>query len=124
MSIEDEELGRLTNEHLHSHDEASRLKAELEQVGESLILLGNNIKKNPQQIRPEEARVILKDQRNEDRPILWPTLSISKTLQMLDQFKKATEHEREITDQSRDLGMRHIVDGLENRKGPSPNILR
>ena len=124
MSIEDEELGRLTNEHLHSHNEASRLKAELEQVGEILILLGNNLKKNPQQIRPEEARVILKDQRNEDRVIRWSTLSVSEALQMLDQFKRATEYEKEIADRLRNLDMGHMVDGLENRKSPSPNILK
>ncbi len=43
MSMEDTELGRLTKDHLETHNQVARQKAELEQIGENLILLGETL---------------------------------------------------------------------------------
>ena len=56
MSIEDAELGKLTRDHLYAHEQVARQKAELEQIGESLILLGSNLRKHPQDIRIGKPR--------------------------------------------------------------------
>ena len=76
MSIEEAELGKLTKDHLYTHDQVSRQKAELEKIGEDFVLLGNNLKKHPQNIRIGEAKITLKADRNEDRIVLWSTLDI------------------------------------------------
>ena len=46
MSMEEAELGRLTKDHLETHDQVARQKAELEQIGENLVLLGETLKNN------------------------------------------------------------------------------
>ena len=71
MTIGDTELGRLTKDHLQTHNQVARHRAELEQFGENLILLGNNLKAHPQDISVAEAKVMLKDDHAQDRTILW-----------------------------------------------------
>ena len=123
MTMEDAELGRLTKDHLHSHAQVSKYKAELEQVGDDLILLGNNLKKNSQNIRVGEAKVTLKSDRNEDRTVLWSRLDIADVFQTVEKLKQANEVEQQLARQINEAGMGYIVDGLESRKAPIPDML-
>ena len=118
MSIEDAELGKLTRDHLYAHEQVARQKAELEQIGESLILLGSNLRKNPQNIRIGEAKITLKN-RNEDRTVLWSTLDIADIFHIVEDLKQATDREQKVAHQIREAGMGYIVDGLESKK-PAP----
>ena len=118
MSIEDAELGKLTRDHLYAHEQVARQKAELEQIGESLILLGSNLRKNPQNIRIGEAKITLKN-RNEERTVLWSTLDIADIFHIVEDLKKATDREQKVAHQIREAGMGYIVDGLESKK-PAP----
>ena len=124
MSIEDAELGKLTRDHLYAHDQVARQKAELEQIGEDLILLGENLKKHPQNIRIGEAKITLKGDRDEDRTVLWSTLDITDIFHTVEELRQATEREQQVADQMREAGMGYIVDGLEIRKPAPPDILR
>ena len=119
MSIEDAELGKLTRDHLYAHDQVARQKAELEQIGENLVLLGSNLRKQPQNIRIGEAKITLKGNGNEDRTALRSTLDIADIFHIVENLKQATEREQQIAHQIREAGMGYIVDGLESRK-PAP----
>ena len=100
MSMEDAELGKLTRDHLYAHGQVARQKAELEQIGENLILLGSNLRKYPQNIRIGEAKITLKDDQNEDRTLLWSTLDIADIFHTVEDLKQATE--QEATDRTPD----------------------
>ena len=84
-----------------------------------MTLLGNNLKKHPQNICVGEAKVTLKADRNEDRTVLWCRLDILGIFQTLEELKQATELEQQLADQIREAGMGYIVDGLESRKPPT-----
>ena len=123
MSIEDAELGKLTKDHLETHQQVARQKAELEQIGEDLILLGENLRKRPENIRFWEAKLTLKDGRNEDKIVLLDTFNIDRIFNTVNELTQATEREKGLARQIREAGMGYIVDGLESRKPPTPNIL-
>ena len=89
-----------------------------------MILLGNNLKKHPQNICVGEAKVTLKTDRDEDRTVLWCRLDIPSIFQTLEALKQATELEQQLVNQIREAGMGYIVDGLESRKPPTPDMLR
>ena len=123
MSMEDAELGKLTRDHLYAHSQVTRQKAELEQIGENLILLGSNLRKYPQNIRIGEAKITLKDDQNQDRTLLWSTLDIADTFHIVEDLKQTTEREQQIAHQLREAGMGYIVDGLESKKPAPPDTL-
>ena len=112
-------MGKLTRDHLYAHGQVARQKAELEQIGENLILLGSNLRKYLQNIRIGEAKITLKDNQNEDRTLLWSTLDITDIFHIVVDLKQATEREQQIAHQIREVGMGYIVDGLESKK-PAP----
>ena len=113
--MEDAELGKLTRDNLYAHDQVARQKAELKQIGESLILLGSNLRKYPQNIRIGEDKITLKDDQNQDRILLWSTLDIDNIFHIVEDLKQATEREQQIAHQIREAGMGYIVDGLESK---------
>ena len=124
MSIEDASLGKLTRDHLRAHEQVSKYAAELEQIGDDLILLGNNLKKRPQDIRIGEAKITLKSDRNQDRIVLLSQLNIPGILHKVVELNQTTEQEKRLAGQIKEAGMGYIVDGLENRKPPTPDITR
>lgn len=120
MSIEDASLGKLTKDHLRAHQQVSEYGAELEQIGEDLILLGNNLKKRPQDIRIGEAKITLKIDRNQDRIVLLSQLNILEILRKVVELNQASEQKERLAGQITETGMGYIVDGLENRTPPTP----
>ena len=121
--MEDATLGKVTNDHLHIHEQVSRDKAELEQIGDALILLGNNMKKHHPDIRIGEAKVTLKSDQNEEIIVLLSQLDIVSIIQKVEKLNEATDQEKRLTAQLREAGRDYIVDGLENRRPPAPDIL-
>ena len=110
--MEDAELGKLTRDHLYAHGQVARQKAELEQIGENLILLGSNLRKYPQNIRIREAKITLKDDRNEDRthPLVHVG-AIADIFHIVEDLKQATEQEQQAAHQLREAG-----DGIHRRR--------
>jgi hypothetical protein len=124
MTIGDTELGRLTKDHLQTHNQVAKHRAELEQFGDNLILLGNNLKAHPQDISVAEAKVMLKDDHTQDRTILWTALDIPTILHELEELHLATQREQDLAHRIREAGMGHIVEGISNRRAPTPDTLR
>ena len=54
MTMDNADLGKLVDDHEKTHDQVSKLTAELERIGEGLILLGNNLNQRPETIRSEK----------------------------------------------------------------------
>ena len=124
MNTEDTEFGKLVKDHLYTHEQVSEQRAELEKIGEELILLGNNLKEHPQNIHIGEAKITLQDNRHEDRIILLSTMNIAEILHTVEDLKQATEREQRLAGRIREAGMGHIVDGLENRRMKTRDIPR
>ena len=124
MTIRDTELGRLTKAHLQTHNQVARQKAELEQFGENLILLGSSLKAHPQDIHVAEAKVMLKDDHDQDRTILWTSLDIPTVIHALEELNLATQREQNLAHRIREAGMGHIIEGLSNRTTPTTGIMR
>ena len=116
MNTEDTEFGKLVKDHLYTHEQVSEQRAELEQIGENLVLLGNNLKEHPQNIHIGEAKITLQDDRHGDRIIRLSTMNIADILHTVEELKQATEREQQLAGRIREAGMGHIVDGLENRR--------
>ena len=123
MEMEDAELGRLARDHLCAHEQVARQKAELERVGEDLMLLGDNLKRRPQSIRVEEAKVTLKDDRGEDRTVPWSALNVADIFRTVNGLRGAMERERQLAGRMRGAGMGYMVDGPESRSPPGPDML-
>ena len=124
MTIGDTELGRLTKDHLQTHNQVARHRAELEQFGENLILLGSSLKAHPQDISVAEAKVMLKDEHAQDRTILWAGLDIPTILHTLEELHLTTQREQDLAHRIREAGMGHIVEGISNRRAPTADTLR
>lgn len=116
--MDNADLGKLINDHLDAHERVVNLKAELEQIGEDLILLGNNLKQQPENIRTGEAKIILKDKKYEDRTVLWQKLNIVDILHTLEAYKTDAVREKQLENNLSDAGKEYIVAGLANRKPP------
>ena len=119
MAIEDAALGRLTKEHLKTHNQVTRQKAELEQIGENLILLGTSLKTHPQDIDIADAKIMLRHDHAQERTILRTGLDMSAIIQTLQEFQQATQQGQQLVHRLEDAGMKHIVQGLSNRQ-PKP----
>jgi hypothetical protein len=120
MSMDDAELGRSIRDHLCAHNQVARYRAELEQAGEAMALLGDNLKKDPPNIRVWEAKITLKDDHGEDRTVPRSTLNMARIFDMVENLKQAAETERQLAHRIRENGMGHVVDGLRNRRPPEP----
>jgi hypothetical protein len=120
MSMDDAELGRSIRDHLCAHNQVARYRAELEQAGEAMALLGDNLKRDPLNIRVREAKIILKDDHCEDRTVPRSMLNIARIFDMVENLKQAAETERQLAHRIRENGMGHVVDGLRNRRPPEP----
>ena len=120
--MDNTDLGRLIHDHLNAHEQAVSLKAELEQMGEDLILLGDNLKQQPENIRSSEAKIILKDKHYDDRTILWQRLNMNAIFQTLEEFKQAARLEQQLASQLSSAGMEYIVKGLAKRKPPMRDL--
>ena len=114
--MDNADLGKLINDHLNAHEQVVNLRAELEQTGEHLILLGDNLKKHPENIRSGEAKIILKDKQYDDRTILWRRLNIADIFQTLEQYKESAALEKQLARMLSEAGKGYIVEGLANRK--------
>ena len=123
MNIEDATLGKLTKDHLRTHQLVARQKAELEQMGDDLILLGNNLKNRPQDIRIGEAKITLKSEQHEERIVLPSQLDICHVLQRVQELNELLQREEQLETGLRNAGMSYIVDGLKTRKQPTRDIL-
>ena len=122
--MENAELGRLVQDHRDMHQLAARRRAELEQVGEYLILLGNNLKNHPQSVRPGEAKITVTDANGDDRTILLSELDAGRIRDTVDELIQSAEQERGFAHRLRETNMGYIVDGLENRNAPTNGILQ
>lgn len=122
--MENAELGKLIQDHRATHKQAARKKAELEQIGEELILLGNNLKNQPQNIRSGEAKITVKDSGGDEKTILLSTLDTDRICNAVDELIQFAAQEQQIARQLRDAKMGYIVDGLENRRSQTPDILQ
>ena len=124
MNIEDATLGKLTKDHLQTHQQVARQKAELEQMGDYLILLGNNLKNRPQDIRIGEDKITLKSERNEERIVLPSQLDICQVLRRVQELNELLQMEERLETGLKNAGMGYIVDGLKSRKQPTRDILQ
>ena len=122
MTMGNAHLGALVNDHEITHEQVAQLKAELEQISEALILFGSNLKERPETMRVEQAKIVLKDQRH-DRTVLRSHLDLASILQTVEEFRQAAQRERELVSELEAHDKRYIVDGLKNRRAPTPDIL-
>ena len=122
MTMDNVDLGELVDDHEKTHDQVSKLTAELERIGEGLILLGNNLKQRPETIRAREAKIILKDEQHNDRTVLWSELDIADVLRALEEFQRASVREQQLARQLSEVGKHYIVEGLNNRRPSMPDL--
>ena len=122
--MEHEQLGKLVEDHRGTHERVAEQEAKLEQTGDNLILLGNNLKKNPLNIRIGQAKTTLKDDRNEDKNVLLSALNISDIFHAVEELRQETDRKQQLEQQLKENGMGYIVDGLDNRKPSYPDIIR
>lgn len=120
--MDNADLGELINDHLSAHEQVVHLRAEIKQSGEHLILLGNNLKQRPENIRPREAEIILKDTGYADRIVLWRQLNIADIFQTLEQYQEAAALEKQLASRLIEAGMEYIVEALANRKAPTRDL--
>ena len=114
--MDNEDLGELINNFLNAHEQVANLKAELEQIGEDLILLGVNLKQHPENVRFEEAKIILKDKWNDDRTVLERRVSISEIFQTLEDCQEAAVLTEQLARQLSKAGKGRVVEALANMK--------
>ena len=122
--MQNSELGETIREHERVHDLAVRHRAELEQMGDFLITIGSHLKKDPDSLGLEEAKAIVRNKHDEETAILWSQIDISRILEKMYELRKASTREKELARELIENGLEYVVEGLKNRKGPTPDILR
>ena len=95
MEVGDAELGKLTKDHLEAHEQVANRRAELEQIGENLVLLGETLKNRPQTISFEEAKLTLKDSHFQEKTVLLRTLDLRNVIETVEDLSQAVEREAE-----------------------------
>ena len=113
--MEDAKLGALVRSHHEAHDQVVELRAELEKIGEELILLGTNLTKDPGRIQIGEADIKLTDESENGRVLIRSSLETAGICQKLAEFQRASAHQQQTAQDLRNAGMGHIVYGLDNR---------
>lgn len=114
VEMEDTELGSTIRSHSKAHLKAATCEARLKTYGERLILLGTNLKDNPQNIRIEEEQIFLNNE-GYDEQIIGP-IDIEIILKLAAEFKEASQRERQLAYELKENGMDHVVDGLNNQQ--------
>ena len=122
--MQNSKLGETIREHERVHDLAVRYRAELEQMGDFLITIGGHLKKDPDSLGLGEAKVIVRNEHDEETAILWSQIDISRILEKMYELRKASTREKELARELIENGLEYVVEGLKNRKGPTPDILR
>ncbi len=122
MTMDNADLGKLVDDHEKTHDQVSKLSAELERIGEGFILLGNNLQQSPETILVGEAKIIVKDENHNDRTLIWSELGIANVLRTLEEFQQASAREQQLARQLSEAGKHYIVEGLKNRRPSTPDL--
>ena len=120
--MDNADLGELINSHLNAREQVVRLKAELEQIGEDLILLGNNLKGHLENIRSGEAQIVLKDTGYADRTVLWRRMDIADIVRTLEDYQEAAVLEKQLASRLIEAGKGYIVEGIANTKPPTRDL--
>ena len=122
--MEHEQLGKLVEDHQDTHERVAEQEAKLEEVGDNLILLGNNLKKDPLNISIGQAKITLKGDRYEDKNVLRSALNMSNIFQAVEELRQDKDQKQQLEGQLRENGMGYIVDGLNSMIHPTRDIIR